>query len=144
MTNNNNTINFPDLSISIRSDCLHWELFVKTVHSSVPLSFVSSHPLVCKRSVARKQFKRARDYATTLDGQRRGEEKIEELLRLNEYPEEEIARARGKTRRNGKTTTKEKKKKESPISVLKLPFIIDLSRDVQNWMFVFSSRLVHH
>ena len=128
---NNNTINFLDLSISIKSNRLHWELFVKPIHSGVHLSFVSSHPLACKRSVARSQFKRAKEYATTLEGQRRGEEKIEELLRLNEYPQEEIARARGKTGRNGKTTTKEKKKKESPISGLKLPFIDDgLSRDV--------------
>ena len=122
MTNTNN-INFLDLTISINSNQLHWKLFVKPIHSGVHLSFVSSHTLACKRSVARNQLKRARKYATTVEGQRRGEEKIEQLLRLNQYTQQEIERARGKNGRNGKTTTTGKKK--SPKSVLKLPLIDD-------------------
>ena len=44
-------------SISIRDGMLEWELFVKPIHSGVHLSFVSSHPLSCKRAGATNQFR---------------------------------------------------------------------------------------
>ena len=77
-------------SVSICDGMLEWELFVKPIHSGVHLSPVSLHPLSCKRAGATNQFQQAVQYSTTMEGRKKSEEKIGELLRLNDYPPEEI------------------------------------------------------
>ena len=77
--NVSHTVSYLDLSISVASGVVKWELFVKPSHSGVK----SSLPLVVKRSVAQEQFLHANSNASTDSGRERGEKKIETLLRDN-------------------------------------------------------------
>ena len=49
-------VSYLDLSISCKSGVLRWELFMKSSHSGVFLSYLSSLPQPVKLSVAANQF----------------------------------------------------------------------------------------
>ena len=90
------TLSYLDILITVNKGRLEWELYINPIHSGVHLSYKSSHSMSCKRAVARNQFQRATNNASTSDGRKRGEEKIAELLRLNSYPEAEVRAAMNK------------------------------------------------
>ena len=87
-------VNFLDLTITAQGGRLDWELYMKPAQSGVHLSFQSSLPMQVKRSVAGSQMRRTISNASTPVGESRGLDKIARLLRSNDYPENEIRRAK--------------------------------------------------
>ena len=87
-TTNSHTISYLDLSISVSGGKLDWELFVKSSHSGVHLSYLSALPMETKIAVANNQIRRAVNNATTEAGRQRRIKKITTLLleKLNHYP----------------------------------------------------------
>ena len=90
-------VSYLDLLISVENGCINCELFIKPSHSGVHLSFNSALPWEVKTSVAVEQFRRARRNASTDEGKQRGEEKIEKLLRENNFPLDIIQMAKQQT-----------------------------------------------
>ena len=138
------------VTVSIRDGMLEWELFVKPIqcHSDVHLWFVCLFAPVVMQTC--RGYESVSASGTVFDNhgrqvlRKRSEEKIGELLRLNDYLPEEIERARV-----GASKKKEKKVDERRewTSVLKLPFVSDVlardvSRIVRHSMFAKSSHLV--
>ena len=125
--NEMHTVNYLDLSVSVRDGLLSWELFIKPSHSGVHLSYDSSLPMDIKTSVAVEQFKRATRNASTDQGRQTGQEKIECLLRGNSYPKEVVDRAkqRADTRRAEYYQPSVCTSDGQQSSILKLPFVDD-------------------
>ena len=131
------TVSYLDLSISVASGVVQWELFVKPSHSVVHLSYESSLPLGVKRSVAQEQFRRANSNASTDRGRERGEKKIETLLRDNDYPQHAIQAAKHHASTPRPSSTRQRQ--QSYTSIIKLPFVNDrLARDVRRTVRSFS------
>ena len=91
--NDTHSIDFLDLTISISPEySLELKLFIKSSHGGVHLSFLSSLPLSTKCAVAKNQYTRARQNSSHGRGLQEGTELISQLLRANNYPENEIQR----------------------------------------------------
>ena len=130
--NDSQSVSFLDLSISVCENIVDWELYIKPSHSGVHLSYLSSVPLSTKRAVARNQFSRAMA-ASTDTGRDNGKRKIQQLLKANDYPPEEIKRAEKAANGSisGKWRRGTKHKKNNKRSIIQLPFINDqLASDV--------------
>ena len=124
--NEEHAVNYLDLCVSVNQGTINWELFIKTSHSGVHLSYDSALPKEVKMSVATEQFRRAKRNASTKQGRERGISKIENLLKQNGYPENAITRTKelSEWRRNDRENKYD--------SILKVPFINDdLARDVR-------------
>ena len=127
------TISYLDLSISVRGGVIDWELFVKPSHSGVHMSYDSCLPLDVKRSVAREQFRRAHNNASTTEGEERGEKKIETILLNNAYPHSELAAAKQHQPRP------RRRPHPQPSLIIRLLFISDrLSKDVRRTVRSYS------
>ena len=113
-----------DLLISVENGNINWELFMKPSHSGVHLSFNSALPGEVKSSVAVEQFRRARRNASTEQGIQRGIEKIERLLRENDFPPDVIQTAKERATLRQKEQQRNKTS-DSRSSIIKLPFVDD-------------------
>ena len=125
--NDTQSIDFLDLRIGISQPCmLEWKLFVKPSHSGVHLSFLSSVPISTKRAVAKNQYSRAINNASTERGRRDGIKTITELLTANDYPANEIDSAiKHATNMKPRNQSKQPWKKADHV-ILKLPFVSDI------------------
>ena len=121
LQDNGRSVSYLDLSVSVCSGYISWELFVKPSHSGVHLSYESALPETVKKSVAVEQFRRADRNANNVPGRQRGNEKIEDLLRTNNYPHEIIQAAK----RRATLQRSERRRMEERSFVIKLPFIND-------------------
>ena len=140
-TTNSHTISYLDLSISVSGGKLDWELFVKSSHSGVHLSYLSALPMETKIAVANNQISRAVNNATTEAGRQRGIEKITTLLLENHYPRRIIqsaiqhsdtARTTARIREQPHQQTPHRKGKRQYTSLVKVPYVNDqLARRVR-------------
>ena len=118
-----NPVSYMDLGISLdENNYLQYELYQKPSDSGVNLNFESCIPKHVKIAVAMQQFRRAHKLSSNATTKRRSEERIRNLLRANNFPEEVIRRTHAKTSKT--STRREKRNKESTV-VLRLPFCSD-------------------
>ena len=128
--NEEQSVSYLDMSVSVDKGFLSWELFMKPSHSGVHLSYDSALPVEVKRSVALEQFRRAERNSNTDHGRNRGREKIEELLLDNDYPHDVVTSAKRRATHQRRQRTGNRGKEQCPI--LKLPYIDDhLARQVR-------------
>ena len=93
------------------------------------MHFNSCVPRFMKMSVAQQQFRRATALSSNREARERSHEKIDKLLRGNNFPEKEILEAEQRSLQS----VGEKKKKKDHQATLRLPFCSDeLDKKIQS------------
>ena len=136
-------VNYMDMSVSITPDNkIEYQLYQKQSDRGVNLNFGSCVPDFMKMAVATQQFRRASMLSSNAEGKQEGFEKIERLLRENDYPEEAIEKARKQSENPPK-----QREQESTV-LLRLPFASDklhkrLAKEVKKLDFSPHVRIVY-
>ena len=116
-------VSFMDLSISIKSNGLVYELYQKPSDSGVNLNFTSCVPEHVKTAVATQQFRRAEAISSNATARSRSTDKIKMLLWENGFREDVIEASLA----NSKKASRKEAQARNEVSTvtLRLPFCSD-------------------